>query len=125
MSMATPEQVRTRMGRHDRTGRWMGWRKFTMLICGLAIAWPLASYAQQPKQSLKRVGVLEYLVPCPLQPDNIVIHRLAELGWIEGHTIAFDCLSSVGRVDQELLRKLFELPYRLRRNLCPPRGGTF
>jgi putative ABC transport system substrate-binding protein len=41
-----------------------------------------------------------FLVSCPLQPDNIVVHRLAELGWIEGQTIAVDCLSSVGRVDQ-------------------------
>jgi putative ABC transport system substrate-binding protein len=73
------------------------------LIGGLAVAWPLASYAQQPKQPLKRVGVLVSQVPCPLQPDNPaypVVRRLGELGWIEGQTIIIDCVSAVGRVDQ-------------------------
>src|SRR5215468_4418165 len=78
---------------------WMGWRKFMRLIGGLAIAWPLASYAQEPKQPLKRVGGLA-LIPCPLQPDNLAVRRLAELGWIEGQNIVFDCVSTVGRVDQ-------------------------
>src|SRR5215471_5437047 len=70
----------------------MGWRKFMRLIGGLAIAWPLASYAQEPKQPLKRVGVLAP-IPCPLQPDNLAVRRLAELGWIEGQNIVFDCVS--------------------------------
>ena len=33
-------------------------RAFIRLISGLAIAWPLASYGQQPKLPLKRAGVL-------------------------------------------------------------------
>src|SRR5262249_54766794 len=70
-------------------------RKLVTLIGGLAIAWPLASYAQQPKQSLKRVGVLAFLTPCPLQPDNIGVRRLAERGWIEGRNFVFDCVSTV------------------------------
>jgi putative tryptophan/tyrosine transport system substrate-binding protein len=74
-------------------------RAFIKLIGGLAIAWPLASYAQQPKQPLKRVGGLAP-IPCPLQPDNLAVRRLAELGWIEGQNIVFDCVSTVGRVDQ-------------------------
>src|SRR5215831_8637572 len=69
-------------------------------IGGLAIAWPLACYAQEPKQPLKRVGVLAANVPCPLQPDTIGVRRLAELGWIEGQTMVFECVSAVGRLDQ-------------------------
>jgi len=78
----------------------MKWRKFITLISGLAIAWPLASYAQQPKQPLKRVGILAAVVRCPLPPDYSVVLRLAELGWIEGQNFIFDCVSSVGRIDQ-------------------------
>ena len=75
------------------------WKLIT-LIGGLAIAWPLASFALQPKQPLKRVGVLPSVVPCPLQPDNIVVRRLGELGWIEGQTVVLDCVSALGHIDQ-------------------------
>ena len=64
-------------------------RKLVALICGLAIAWPLASYAQEPKQQLKRIGILASQVPCPLQPDNPIVRRLGELGWVEGQNLAF------------------------------------
>jgi len=55
-------------------------RKFIPMISGLAIAWPLAFYAQEPKQSLKHVGLLAWSSPCPLEPDNIIVRRLGELG---------------------------------------------
>jgi putative ABC transport system substrate-binding protein len=74
--------------------------KFIPLIGGLAIAWPLACYAQQPNQPLKRVGVLAAFVPCPLKPDNEVVRRLGDLGWIEGQNFIFDCVSAIGRIDQ-------------------------
>ena len=67
-------------------------RKLVTLIGGIAIAWPLACYAQQPKQPLKHVGFLESQGPCPLEPDDPVVRRLGELGWIEGQTIVFDCV---------------------------------
>jgi len=77
------------------------------LVGGLAIAWPLASYSQEPKQPLKRVGFLTQ-VGCPLSPDNLIRSRLAELGWVEGRNFVFDCVSAVGRFDQlpELAREL-------------------
>ena len=75
-------------------------RAFIRLIGCLAIAWPLASYAQQPKQPLKRVGLLASIGPCPLQPDNLIVRRLGELGWVEGQNLAFDCASAIGRIDQ-------------------------
>src|SRR5262245_11704911 len=98
--MTTPKQNRTETQRHSHTHRWVGWRKLITLIGGLAIAWPLASYAQQPKQPPKRVGILAFLVPCPIQPDSLVVRRLGELGWNEGKNFFLDCVSAVGRVDQ-------------------------
>jgi putative ABC transport system substrate-binding protein len=75
-------------------------RKLFTLIGGLAMAWQLVSYAQQPKQPLKRVGLLLQAVQCPLQSDNPMVHRLRELGWIEGQTIVSECVSALGRSDQ-------------------------
>jgi putative ABC transport system substrate-binding protein len=74
-------------------------RAFIRLIGGLAIAWPLASYAQEPKQPLKRVGLLNQ-VGCPLPLDNPIRARLGELGWVEGRNFVFECVSAVGRADQ-------------------------
>jgi putative tryptophan/tyrosine transport system substrate-binding protein len=75
-------------------------RQFMTLIGGLALAWPLAYYAQQSKQPLRQVGVLASTFPCPLKPNNLVVRGLGELGWIEGQNIVFDCVSAVGRIDQ-------------------------
>jgi putative ABC transport system substrate-binding protein len=78
-------------------------RAFIKLIGCLAMAWPLAGYAQQPKH----VALLSQN-PCPLKPDNLIVRRLGELGWIEGQNVAFDCVSAVGRLDHvpELAREL-------------------
>src|SRR5262245_34504680 len=83
-------------------------RNFITLIGGLAIAWPLASHAQEPKQPLKRVGILSAFAPCPLQPDNLIVRRLAELGWVEGQNFVFECASAAGHLDQlpEFAREL-------------------
>ena len=74
-------------------------RGFVTLIGGLAIAWPLASHAQQPNQPLKRVGLLSQ-VGCQTAPNNSFTRRLAELGWVKGRNFDFDCESTVGRLDQ-------------------------
>ena len=79
-------------------------------IGGLAIALPLASYAQEPKQPPKRVGVLVE-APCPPKlttgwTDGQWFKRLSELGWIEGQTIVFDCVSTAGDQVPALAREL-------------------
>jgi putative ABC transport system substrate-binding protein len=75
-------------------------REFIALLISTAIGWPLNSEAQQLQPTPpKRVGVLE-LFGCPLQPDNPVTRRLAELGWIEGRTFIVECESTVGRLNQ-------------------------
>ena len=78
----------------------MNRRKLISLFGGLAIVWPLACDAQDPKQPIKSVGLLAAQGPCPLQPDNFMVRRLGELGWIEGQTVVYDCVSAVGRMDQ-------------------------
>jgi putative tryptophan/tyrosine transport system substrate-binding protein len=75
-------------------------REFITLIGGLAIAWPIACYAQQPNEQPKRVGLLAGFATCALPPDNPVVRRLAELGWVERRNIVFECVSAVGRWDQ-------------------------
>jgi len=98
--MSAPKQIRIGAKRSSHSHRWMRWRMFVTLIGGLAIAWPLASYAQQPKGPLKRIGALAYISPCPLRPDNPAVRALGELGWIEGQNFVFECVSSVDREDQ-------------------------
>src|SRR5215831_12381036 len=76
-------------------------RLFIRLIGVFAVAWPLASYAQQPLPAPpKHVGVLSLRPECPSPPDSPMLRRLAELGWIEGRNIVFDCVSTFGRLDQ-------------------------
>src|SRR5262249_15656868 len=81
-------------------GGFMVCQKLITLVGGLAIAWPLASYAQQPNQTLKRVGIIASLGPCPLKPDVPFIRRLGRLGWNEVQNIVIDCVSTIGRLDQ-------------------------
>jgi putative tryptophan/tyrosine transport system substrate-binding protein len=73
-------------------------REFITLIGGLTIAWPLAFYAQQPIQPLKRVGFLALAV-CPIPSDWVGTRHLAALGWVEGRNFVFDCVTAAGRWD--------------------------
>jgi putative ABC transport system substrate-binding protein len=76
-------------------------QEFTALIGSFAIAWPLASHAQQPLPPPKRVGLISTAdTPCPIPSDHPIRRRLAELGWIADQNIVFDCVSTVGRIDQ-------------------------
>jgi putative ABC transport system substrate-binding protein len=74
------------------------------LIIGSIVAatlCPFVSYGQQPKAAPpKRVGILTQLVGCPIKPDNSIHRGLTELGWVEGQTFVFECVSTVGRLDQ-------------------------
>jgi putative ABC transport system substrate-binding protein len=72
------------------------------LIGSSAVTWPLVAHAQQlPSAPLRRVGSLS-LRGCQVPPDNAFLHRLGELGWLEGRNYEIECVSAVGRVDQVL-----------------------
>ena len=79
-------------------------REFIALLISTAIGWPLTAAAQQLQPTPpKRVGFLDLFYGCPVPPDNPMLRRLRELGWIEGQTFVFDCVSAVGRLDQTAL----------------------
>jgi putative tryptophan/tyrosine transport system substrate-binding protein len=100
MTMANQAHALIGPQRHSGTDGWrMVRRKIVTLIGGLAIAWPLACSAQQQSAQPKRVGVLT-LSGCPISSNWATTRRLAELGWVEGQNFDFECVSTVGRLEQ-------------------------
>jgi putative tryptophan/tyrosine transport system substrate-binding protein len=67
-------------------------REFITLVGGAAVAWPLASRAQQPER-VRRIGVL-----LPVTPDDTefqtrvgaFLQGLQQLGWAIGHNVRID-----------------------------------
>jgi putative ABC transport system substrate-binding protein len=49
-------------------------------------------------RAARRVGLLLLGASCP--PPRELRDALAALGWIEGKTLAFDCVSAVGRIEE-------------------------
>jgi hypothetical protein len=75
-------------------------RQFITLLGGAAAAWPLAARAQQPGK-LPTIGFLGPTTPSadPLWTAAFA-HRLRELGWIEGRTIAIESRWAENRSDR-------------------------
>jgi ABC-type uncharacterized transport system substrate-binding protein len=64
-------------------------REFITLLSGVAVAWPLAARAQQPK--LPTIGFLGTATPSVWGSWTAAfMQRLRELGWIEGRTVAIE-----------------------------------
>ena len=64
-------------------------REFITLIGGATVAWPLAARAQQAAKKMLRVGTVS--ATQKLSPQWIAfLRRMAELGYQEGKTFAFD-----------------------------------
>ena len=68
-------------------------RSALIVVLALAIAIATPAVLGAPK----RMGVLLVAANCPTPPE--LVKSLADLGWIEGQTIEFDCLSVKGRID--------------------------
>src|SRR5215472_9459194 len=75
-------------------------REFITLLGGAAAAWPLAARAQQAGK-VPRIG---FLGPATPSADTLwtaaFAHRLRELGWIEGRTIAIESRWAENRSDR-------------------------
>ena len=74
-------------------------REFITLLGGAA-AWPLAAQAQQPAKKMLRVGTVSGTQK--LSPQWIAfLRRMAELGYQEGKTFAFDLLPAANEEGYE------------------------
>jgi putative ABC transport system substrate-binding protein len=80
-------------------GRPMRRREFITLAGGTAIAWPLATRAQQPGK-LPTIGFLGTDASVWRPWTAAFVERLRELGWIEGRSIAIEYRWLEGRLDR-------------------------
>src|SRR5215218_3217563 len=77
----------------------MNRREFVGLFGGAA-AWPIAAGAQQPGK-LPTLGFFGANTPAiQIQWTNAFVHRLSELGWIEGRTVAIEYRWGEGRTER-------------------------
>src|SRR6516162_3243789 len=75
-------------------------REFITVLGGAAVAWPLAARAQQPAK-LPTIGFLgTNTASAQSQWTAAFIHRLRELGWIEGRTFAIEYRWAEGRSER-------------------------
>ena len=75
-------------------------REFTMLLGGAAVTWPLAARAQQ---TIKRatIGLLgSGTAAAQSELTASLVHRLRELGWIEGENVAIEYRWAEGRTER-------------------------
>jgi putative ABC transport system substrate-binding protein len=74
-------------------------RQFITLLGG-ATAWPLAARAQQPA-NMRTIGYLGPATPA-VESERVAafVHRLRELGWIEGRTITIEYRWAEGRSER-------------------------
>jgi putative tryptophan/tyrosine transport system substrate-binding protein len=96
-------------------------REFITLIVGGAIAWPLDARAQAPIGKLHRLGILQPGAP-PEPLVDAIRERLQELGYSEGHNIAFEYRWAEGKLDRltELAKELVDLKVDVITTLSTP-----
>jgi putative tryptophan/tyrosine transport system substrate-binding protein len=85
-------------------------RDFIKVIAGSAAVWSLAARAQTPAGKIYRLGILQPgKQPEPLV--DVLIERLKELGYREGHNIAYEYRWAEGKPDRlvELAKELVDL----------------
>src|SRR5262249_52942277 len=86
-------------------------REFIALIGGAAVAWPMATGAQQPVR-VKRIGLMANL---QLRPIESFRNRLRELGYIEGQNLIVEYRFAEGREERysDFAAELVALPVDL------------
>ena len=96
-------------------------RDFIKVIAGLAAAWPLAARAQTPAGKIYRLGFLQ-----PGKPPEPLVEalreRLKELGYREGHNIAYEYRWAEGKNERlaELAKELVEVKVDVITTLSTP-----
>ena len=80
-------------------------REFITLV-GAAVAWPIAARAQQPREPMRRIGVL--LTGAADDPESLArvgafLQGLQELGWTDGRNVRLEY--RWGSADAERIRK--------------------
>jgi putative tryptophan/tyrosine transport system substrate-binding protein len=85
-------------------------REFIRLFSSAVVAWPLTALAQKPAAKIWRLGILQPGAP----PDPLVDtlqERLKELGYSEGHNIAYEHRWAEGKPPRltELAKELVDL----------------
>ena len=85
-------------------------REFIRLFSSAVVAWPLTALAQKPAAKIWRLGILQPGAP----PDPLVDtlqERLKELGYSEGHNIAYEYRWAEGKPPRltELAKELVDL----------------
>src|SRR5262245_18462724 len=75
-------------------------RQFVTLLGGAAVAWPLAARGQQEGKR----ATLGYLGSATSASENqrvtALLHRLRELGWVEGRNLAIEYRWAEGRSER-------------------------
>jgi putative ABC transport system substrate-binding protein len=77
-------------------------REFITLLCGTAVAWPLAARAQQIDR-MRRIGALIAFAKDDSETEERLAgfrQGLAKRGWVEGRNIHMDYRFAAGRGDQ-------------------------
>src|SRR5215468_4263007 len=78
-------------------------RDFIKAIVGSAAAWPLAARAQQPREHMRRVGVLMHLAADDPEGQSRVaafLQGLQEAGWAVGRNVNIDVRWAAGEADR-------------------------
>jgi putative ABC transport system substrate-binding protein len=85
-------------------------RDFIRVVAGSAAAWPLVARAQTSAGKIYRLGFLQPGKP-PEPLVDVLVERLKELGYREGHNIAYEYRWAEGKPDRlvELAKELVDL----------------
>ena len=96
-------------------------RDFIKVIAGLAAAWPLSARAQTSAGKIYRLGILQPGKP-PQPLVDILRDRLKDLGYREGHNIAYEYRWAEGKPDRldELAKELVDFKVDVITTLSTP-----
>ena len=81
-------------------------RQFLTLLGSAAVAWPLAARAQQPRERMRRIGVLNPLAaddPQSQRRMTAFVQGLQQFGWTDGRNVTIETRWGAG--DSERLRR--------------------